>query len=325
MNRREKWLGMGLLATLGAAWGADYIDAIGSTISTTVPSEVAVAEDRLRKRSEELVASREKLRSLDEWKNQSLPADPALAGMLYQELLLLFIDRAGFNHPAIQLASPMAMEHAGSRFQFTISLKGTTSQLRKFLVQLEACPLLHQIKQIQIQHAEGPESGQCHVAMVIESLGLHGSERVSLEACKNPLRTHHASQDLLVYDLFRRPDRNPPKPSEFSIGSLLNILRPQTSTALEQEDPTENEVTSPNPLVESIPIKPRLVGIIGQGDHRTALIHRSKTDAPLLLAEKATLEPLGLEGTIQQISKDSIQILRSTNSFTVRLGDLLDF
>ncbi len=325
MNRREKWLGLGLLAALGAAWGADHIDAIGSAVSFAVPPEIAEAEDRLQKRSEELVESREKLRALDEWINQSLPSDPALAGMLYQELLLFFIERAGFTHPAIQLASPMAMEHAGNRFQFTISLKGTNAQLRKLLVQLEACPLLHQIKQVQIQQAEGPDSGQCHVAMVIESLGLYGSDRVSLDNYKTPLGTLDVNQNLLVYDLFRRPDRSPSKPMEFSLGSLLNVLRPQTATTLEQEDPSEIEDAIPLPPYENLPTKPRLVGIIGHGAHRIAVIHRSNSDPALLLSEKATLEPLGIEGTIQQISKDSIQVLRPTNSLTVRLGELLDF
>ncbi len=217
------------------------------------------------------------------------------------------------------------MEGAGHRLQFTILLNATLAQLGNFLDLFESSTVLHQVKQIQIQQSDGPESGQCNITMVIEALALQGAGGVSLEKVKLQKPAGLISRQLAASDLFRKSEKVQQTSKEISFDSLLNLLRPKSNEHAEVIPLPEPIETKPVDLKELTSSKPKLVGIIGQGENKTALIYKSSDKNPVMLSESSTLDAIGMEGLIEKITADGILVALEQTKITIRLGEDFDF
>lgn len=322
MNQREKLLGVGLLMTLGVAWGADSIQETWTTLTSPVELQLAEATESLEQLKLEVAASREKSRTLSDWKELSLPSDPSIAGIQYQELLVHLLDKSGISSPAINVASPIPLEGAGHRLQFTIQLNATLAQLGKFMDQFESSEVLHQMKQVQVQQADGPESGQCSITLVIEALALQSAEGSSLEKAKKKQSLGKISRQLATSGLFRKPAIVPPQNVDLSIQPLLSLFQSKSS---ESNTPAESVEAESADLSAKVPIKPKLVGIIGEGEQKTALIYKSPDESPVVVSENSNLAAIGRAGLIESITSDSVRVALEQAKITIRLGEHFDF
>ncbi len=299
--------------------GADTIQATWTSLTSPVELELAAAIEALDQLKSEVAACREKEQTLRSWKEQSLPSDPAIAGNQYQELLVHLLDKSGIASPAINVASPIPLEGAGYRLQFTVQLTATLAQLGKFMDQFESSDVLHQMKQVQVKQAEGPESGQCSITIVIEALALQKAEGASLEKAKKQHARGGISRQLAASRLFQKPAiETSQTKAEFSIDPFLSMFQQKTVVVENVEpEPTELKVTTPS--------KPKLVGIIGHGDKKTALVYKTPDENPIVLSENSSLAPIGKPGVIEAITADSILVHQEQSKFTIRLGEHFDF
>lgn len=325
MNQREKLLGVGLLITLGVAWGADTIQEAWTSLTSPVELELAQATESLEQLTLEVAASREKARTLSVWQELSLPSDPAIARIQYQELLVYFLDKSGISSPAINIASPIPLEGAGHRLQFTIQLNATLAQLGKFMDLLESSEVLHQVKQVQVQQADGPESGQCSITLLIEALALQSAEGRSLEMAKKKQSLGKVSRQLATSGLFRKPTKVHSQNVDMSIQPLLSLFQGKSNESKETNPPAASVEAEPADLSAKASFKPKLVGIIGEGEQKTALIYKSPDENPVVLSENSTLAAIGLTGFVESITSDSIRVALEQSKVTIRLGEHFDF
>ncbi len=116
-----------------------------------------------------------------------------------------------------------------------------------------------------------------------------------------------------------------PTNQEISFDSLLSFLRPKSHEEAEAIAIPEPTDTKPLDSQGITPTKPKLVGIIGQGDSKTALVCKASDMTPVMLAEHSTLDAIGLVGLIERITADGIIVAREQSKITILLGEHFDF
>jgi hypothetical protein len=211
MNRREKLLG-GLVALLALImvvyFGWDNArNALARRHATlTNLRNEAKEQDRL------LDQAAKATRQLLDLQKRSLPNDRERAHSAYQQWLLDLVDRLEFLQPSVQVADRRAGGSSYDQSRFEISADATLEQLTKFLAKFYSSGDLHRIHQLTIKPVPG--SRRLTVLIVIEAIGLPGSQRTTVGDIASPQLASldlQAMQDTILDRNMFFPPNEPPK------------------------------------------------------------------------------------------------------------------
>lgn len=319
MNKREKRLGTGL----GIALGVFLCFEPASNWITGNRGDMDAAQSQAIRELQELefeklVAMREAA-SLDKWRELSLPSDPAIASVKYQEYLIRVLEKCGLNSPIVTGSAPIEAEGVGVKVQFTVQANATSMQIGSFLDQISSTELLHQITFLSISQSGGPEALEHAMTAGIEVLVLDGNktELPSLAATRKRSR---AAKALASNDIFCRPK----KVDEFSSDSsgLASLLRAFTGEAGSVE--SQSDQKSEPVAIELPPAPPqndiRFVGVIERGAKRLALFYDANTGNQTLVSVGEKLQDIGLDAKILGIEKDTVQMSWNQSVQYYKLG-----
>lgn len=324
MNKREKWLGVGLATLLGSFLVFEPIR--NSTFgSSNVFYENMLAEKRKLQslENENLIAQRE-IQCLEEMRSKSLPSDPAMACVKYQEYLIRCLEKSGLKSPIVSSASRIPMDGVGVKVHFTVQASATSAQIGSFLDHFFATETLHQINYLTVYQSGGPDSVEHAMSVGIEVLVLEGN-RETMPNLIPRREKNGAANALAANDIFRRPSKPIVPIAEASM--LTSILQSLTS---EVKQPTAMVVTTtvevpsiPEPVAQ-LPADPketvRLIGVIERGKSRVALFYDSQTGKQAMVELNGNLQELGIDANIRQIGKDSVLLSLGDSTQELKLG-----
>lgn len=324
MNRREKWLGIGLATLLGAFLVFEPIRNSTFGSSDVFYQDMLAAKRKLQSlENENLIVQRE-MNSLEAMRSRSLPNDPAMACVKYQEYLIRCLETSGLKSPIVTGASPIPMDGVGVKVHFTVQASATSAQIGSFLDHFFATDTLHQINFLTVYQSGGPDAVEHAMSVGIEVLVLEGN-RDAMPNLTPHRKTNGAAKALAANDIFRRPSKPTEPIAEASM--LTSILQ---SFSSEVKQPTEMVVTTtvevpamPEPVAQ-LQAEPketvRLIGVIERGKSRVALFYDSQTGKQAMVEVNGSLQELGIDANVQQIDKDSVQLDIGDSKQQLKLG-----
>lgn len=333
MKRRETILGFilfGSLATYFAASDLPSLNAISdgnlSDVLTQTSSQLDAAQDELKE-----------LRRIEmQWneiQENGLIGQPTVASLSYQEVLVAFLKQSGIDNPTIATSTPIPMEGIGHRILFNVQIESSLAQLGSFLDRIESSEILHRTKFLSIQQLGGGSHEKCSVSLILESLLIDGALGTDVAKLASPriatnfgtqLATRHAIGKPLetmpmVFDLANLFSGEPATPAAIAEVEVTNDVEIEESLNPDSSDSFAPE--PPTPLFQ-------LVGILGIGDERRAMILQKSTDLlstmgvnDILPTFKADSESPGV--TIESIEYNYIRITSSDGERNIYIGETL--
>lgn len=333
MKRRETILGLilfGSLATYFAASDVPSLKAISggnlSTVLTQTTSQLDAARDEL-----------EELRHMEmQWKEiqeNGLIGQPMVASLSYQEVLVAFLKQSGIDNPTIATSTPIPMEGIGHRILFNVQIESSLAQLGSFLDRIESSEILHRTKFLSIQQSGGGNHEKCSVSLILESLLIDGALGTDVAKLASPRIATDFGTQLATRHAIGKPLEM--APAVFDLANLFSSEpAPPTATA---EDEAMNDIAVEQPMdtstserFEPLPPTPlfQLVGILGIGDERRAMILQKSTDLlstmgvnDILPTFQADSESPGV--TIESIEYNYIRITNSDGQRKIYIGETL--
>ncbi len=97
MKRRERVLALGLLGAIGTFWYANSMEAMWTSLTSPMQSEMAEASMVLEQLKIELEASQAKEQTLRGWKKEALPPIRRLPGPCIKSYWFILSTRQGFR------------------------------------------------------------------------------------------------------------------------------------------------------------------------------------------------------------------------------------
>jgi hypothetical protein len=172
MNRREKILAAAvlLLVVLGLGkWGfSKYHGGLEKRIAARDD-----ARQRLMAVDRQLAQGRAAVRQMEDWQARSLPADQETAMSLYKAWLLEKAKAAGLEETDIKPSSRPSGLTAYKTVGYTVTAKGTLSEVAAMLYEIYHSPQLHQVVKLQMDRT--PTASQVGITLELEALSLPGA------------------------------------------------------------------------------------------------------------------------------------------------------
>ena len=307
MNKREKYLGIGLGATLCASllYGT-LLNALDGSNSSQ--NELTKAKLHLHDLELEYAVAQREADSVASQVERSLPNNLESASVVYQEYLFRCFETSGLSSTIVTGSSPIPMDDIGSKIQFTVQAEATSTQIGTFLDQFFGTDLLHQINFLSLQKQGGADSEVNSFSAGIEVLVLNDSSNSvpNLE----PSSSNQTALAIEQNDLFRRK-------SSKSETSLPPASLPPASLV---EESSEVEETT-----EMLKIDPkettRLVGIIQTNGKKRAILYDSESGKHIALETDGDMSELGINAKVLSVSKDNVQILINQSLCRLELGN----
>jgi len=120
---------------------------------------------------------------LDEWNRRSLPADLKIAASEYHGWLFRLATEAGFEKPDVNVTTSMADRRrqtgAFRTLRFSVRGRAKLEDLTEFLFRFDSAHLLHRMRNVTINPAQG--SDKLDVSFVIEALSLPDAATVAID------------------------------------------------------------------------------------------------------------------------------------------------
>lgn len=330
MNSREKILGGILASVLGGFFVIrPLVNQMVGGIETLDRSRLT-AESKLNTLQYERALALRSLEKLTEVRQQSLPSDPTVAGVQYQEYLVRALDACGIKSPMVSGANPVSVEGVGFTLQYSVQTTATAAQIGQFLDQFYANTMLHRLHFLSIYQAGGPDAIEHSLALGIEVLVLEGEDQDREPTIAARSVGGRTAVALSEHDIFRRPQ---PAASDIATvqegwGSLLNSFTSLEVKPVEEPPPSPAPVeTNPLPVVETPPVDPmesiRFVGVIENAQVKQALLFDSNSGQQLLMGVHGSLKQLGIEGSITEIARDVLHFQIGQRKQKLELGKRL--
>ena len=180
MQQREKILAAVLLGTLGIGWGAPKAwDAIQGPVTERRARE-KLLDKQLDTKQQELTVALARLRNMKDWKARSLPPDPQVAALAYQqwltdlaEIVVRFADLK-VSAPT-RLTSNKNKTYAAVRL--TITGQATLMQVREFLYRFARADVLHHVTDMKLDSQQNEGNPLLRVSVSVEGLALKEAPR----------------------------------------------------------------------------------------------------------------------------------------------------
>ncbi len=302
MHKREKHLGIGLVATLCASllYGPLQNALDGSNSSQ---NELKKAKLHLHDLELEYATAQREADSVASQIERSLPHNLESASVVYQEYLFRCFETSGLSSTIVTGSSPITMDDIGSKIQFTVQAEATSTQIGTFLDQFFGTDLLHQINFLSMQKQGGADSNVNSFSAGVEVLVLNDSSNSvpNLE----PSSSNQTTLAIEQNDLFRRKS------------SMSQTVLPPASfveESIELEDSTEIIKIDPKETT-------RLVGIIQTNGKKRAILYDSESGKHIALETDGDMGELGINAKVKIISMDTIHILINQSLCRLELGN----
>tara|TARA_R110002072_G_scaffold303069_2_gene492685 strand:- start:11805 stop:12734 length:930 start_codon:yes stop_codon:yes gene_type:complete len=299
-------LALSLGAFVACSWGYDAVDSLlfQPVTNTRVKVQAAAAKHRQLELDFQLVEHAQ--RNLNAVRDQSLPGEPKIATLLYQDWLLERVDDAGLD-AVVTPNRAVAEEGVGHRIPFTVQATANLRQIGKFLDDFYSTPVLHRITFLTINNGGNSASTSRKITVTLEALALSDAPyRETLPAPDRSLRAHPSRPKLENYfarrDPFRRTTVTP------SRGPVIAIQQPSEPVAAPQID-----------SLKTI----RLVASIWQSGQREAWFFDSRTDREFIVTIGEQLKVADYSARVTSIDSDSITLVSNDQPHTTRLGQTL--
>ncbi len=176
MNQRERILLIIVVALgiVGVLLGAQlaYSTVIGWMHSGT--NRITGLQRQLAEKQRIVLQTDAAKRKIANWKNRSLPGQPAVAASLYRAWLLDRVEAAQFKSPDVTTAAASKSERGlYTALSFTVTGTGNLQQIVDLLYDFYAVDHLHRISRLKIVPTEVPK--QFNLSMTVEALSMTGA------------------------------------------------------------------------------------------------------------------------------------------------------
>lgn len=301
-NRREKKLAAALGIFMACSFGFDTVDGLVFQPVRHARSQVQAAAAKNQELALDYQLVEHAQRNLNAVVNQSLPAEPRVAALLYQGWLLERVDDAGLD--AVVTPGRAVVENGiGHRIPFTIQASANLRQIGRFLDDFYSTPILHRITYLTIDNGGNSASTDRKITVTLEALALAGApSRDSL-----PEPEHRAGSQTLQNCFARRdPFRR------------MTVTTSRKPVIARQQPP----VPAAKPRVDALETI-RLVASIWQQGQREAWFFDTRTEEELIVRVGAELTVDDFSAHVTDIGSDSITLSSNAGKHTTRLGQTL--
>ena len=307
LNTREKTLATILGAAVVAASGYSLLESQVLQPLDAANAKVSAARLRNANLQAEFASVEHAQRYLRDVAGQSLPEDPSVASVMYQEWLLRRSNEAGFESPLIIPGSPIPVDDVGYRIPFTLQTSAGLRQIGKFFDSFHRSDLIHRISYVSIS-SESRSSSQRRLNINIEALALEGAPTPESLPRPGPRRIG----DRPLGDLFARND-------PFRRAVVRKVSEPVLTAkkAADDKKPTEK------PNTASAKRTIRFVAAISSSGVPQAWFLDESTGKGFVRVVGEELRLKGEVVSISSVTEDSISFAGDDAVRTVRLGQQL--
>lgn len=306
-NRRERVLVKTLGACIALVFAYDAVDTfvLKPVENTRTAVQAAVTRNRQLKMDFELVERAQK--NLNAVQQQSLPADPSVASLMYQDWLMDQAGAAKLSDAIVTPSRPIVEEGIGHRIPFTVQATATLRHIGQFLDVFYQTPILHRITFLTINNAGNATSSRRKLTISLEALALQNATHV--ESIPAAVPAPPGSRPRLG-DCFARHD-------PFRRINLAGPKRPLANTP-----PKKPAAAASAPPVDALQTI-RLVASIWHDGRRQAWFYDSRTEQEIIVGVGQHLEVAEFSARVTNIDSDSITLASNQRTRVARLGETL--
>lgn len=211
MNQRERYLaiGVGVLLLLVVGW---FVQGWIAGAFDRRQQEITKLEGDLNAQNRRVDQGRRAARTISEFEERSLPANPDVARSHYHDWLLREMGEAGLIDPTVKTKSSLEEKNLYVLQEFGIEAKGTLPQVVDLLHAFYSVDWLHRMKHFSAKPVK--DSKLLDVRMDVQTLSLKNasaSDLVVRPAQRLKLPDRQAYHDLIVNRNLLGPANNAPR------------------------------------------------------------------------------------------------------------------
>ena len=308
-NTREKALAGILAGSVAIVAGYGVIDRLLLAPTQTVKAQVQAVAARNQNLESDFAMVEHAQKNLKPVRELSLPADPSVASLVYQDWLLDQMKKAGLQDAVVTPGQPIPEENVGHRIPFTIQTTENMRQIGRFLDSFYASPLLHRITFMTINNAGSSSDSTRKLMLSLEGLALHNATVTDSIPDTRNIASRSANAKLEYFfsrnDPFRRA-----------------VIKPVTFTPVGKAEP-ETPTSSPaKPKVDELKTIRLVASILKQGQPE-AWFFDTRTKKEFIVTVGEELKLSDFSGRVISIAADSITLASNDQSQTTKLGETL--
>ena len=240
---------------------------------------------------------------IDALRTQSLPPDPGAAGTLYQNWLLTTLSDAGFQDILV-IPNPPLADDGFHIVPFSVRFRGKLDEVRGFLADFSATPILHRIVSSAIETSQHVGEPLLECRMEVEALAIQDT----LEHVFAGERLKNFNDTMAIAAVANPFQARDPKPAP-----VEPVARPRPSVRR-------------RPPVQPPVVKPalRFVGILANESGRHALLYDYDRDATISISSTGQLQSRGCVIRVVEIESEALTLEVNDRRETLSLSNDLE-
>ncbi|MCA8998319.1 MAG: hypothetical protein KDA80_15070 [Planctomycetaceae bacterium] len=172
-NRNEKLLAFVLIVIVAMTSGVDTFQSLVFGSLEQKDRQLQVTAERLQGLELEYRRIQHSQRNYEQARLRSLPPDPSVATTLYQAWLVEQAEEVGLKNVQVQAGRPLDLGEAGVKIPFVVQGPMNLAQFGRFVDQLSALPVLHQIRHLTTRTPLlGTPSTDYQITLGLEAMSL---------------------------------------------------------------------------------------------------------------------------------------------------------
>ena len=308
-NTREKALAGILAGSVALFGGYDVIDRVFLAPTQTVKTQVQAVAARNQALESDFALVEHAQKNLKQVRALSLPADPSVASLVYQDWLLAQMKKAGLYDAVVTPGQPIPEESVGHRIPFTIQATNNLRQIGRFLDTFYASPLLHRITFMTISNAGSSSDSQRKLVLSLEGLALQNA--TTADSMPDTRRIVSTSSNAKLEYAFSRNDP-----------FRRTVIKPVSISAVAKTKPKAKPTSPAKPKIDEL-ITVRLVASILKQGKPEAWFFDTRTNKEFIVAVGEEIRLADFSGRVVSIAADSITLASNDKSHTTKLGETL--
>ncbi|MEO1998977.1 MAG: hypothetical protein ABGZ17_27330, partial [Planctomycetaceae bacterium] len=240
-------------------------------------------------------------------RQRSLPADPSVATILYQEWLMERVSDARLQEAVVTPGRPIIEKNVGHRIPFTVQASAELRHIGQFLDMFYETPILHRITFLSITNGGNSSASGRRLTVSLEALALEGAPMV---------------------DAIPAVDRSqmPPKPSLERYFSRRDPFRrfvvSESKTGVVPRPLAAKPAQEPKPRGDALKTT-RLVASIWHKGRREAWFYDTRTEREFIVTVGQQLQVAEFSARVTDINSSSITLAHNQRSQVTQLGETL--
>ena len=308
-NNREKALASILAGSVAIVAGYEAIDRFFLAPTHTVMTQVKAVAARNQNLESDFALVEHAQKNLKQVRELSLPADPSVASLVYQDWLLDQMKKAGLQDAVVTPGQPIPEENVGHRIPFTIQATENMRQIGRFLDSFYASPLLQRITFMTINNAGSSSDSRRKLMLSLEGLALHNATAADSIPDTRKLASQSSNAKLEYFfsrnDPFRR-----------------TVIKPASSTPVAKVQPKAPAPPPARPKIDELKTVRLVASILKQGQPE-AWFFDTRTNKEFIVTVGEELKLAEFSGRVTSIAADYITLASHDKSHTTKLGETL--